>query len=912
MGYARSRRHSEAWSKRMGQLRYRPSLRAGLTLTLALVLLGQSLALPEQRPGEKARRAATDCYGDPLPEGASARFGSVRWRHLKQVANVAFSPKGDLLVSTGYDDKVRVWEASSGKLLRAYAYDSRWRAGLAFSPDGKTVAIGIPSAGAIRFLDITNGTERRTSSGHEGGIYGLAFAPGGLVLASGGPDKIVRLWDTATGKEIRRLIGHREAVYAVAFSSAGDLLASGSPDGEIRLWHAGTGKAIRSVKVCTPKTWANQMHGVSTLALSPNGKILAAGTEWSEDGRAVSLWDTATGKLLRLLPGYEEESYITSLAFTPDGRLLAVGASTSPLRLWDVATGKRVYELPERGVTAVDFSKNGKALAAGGCDGLVRIWDVATGKEQPRPSPLRGEVTSLVFSADGKRLVTRNSGAHSWSTGQYMMGGCVCLWDAVTGKPLRQIQEVAKPSAWASCHSLALLPDGRTLLAAASEDSLGFWDLEAGQAIRRLSFAKTPVYSFALSPDGKLLAAEVFDPHDYRISLREVASGKEVRALTASWKQGGRGSGQAEFSPDGQTLAVGRGRTAYLWDIHTGKKRRGLGGHNHPVGAIAFSPDGKLLASCEVEELRAGSRRMDYILQKDVRVLDVATGKQLVLIEGRQGDFSSIAFSPDGRVLAAANTWGLIRLWEVMTGQELLRFDGQGARVNGLAFRPDGRGLASARSDGTVLVWRLEPFRWQKPSRLTEADLDLLWTQLGGGDAALAYRAAWSLAAAPAQSVPFLAERLRPVPPITPERMKRLIAELDHKDFRRREAATRELFLLRVRAEPALRKALEGPASEEARRRLRPLLKELDGWLIKDRGTLSSLRALRILEQAGTPQARQLLRRLAEGAPEARLTREAQASLKRMTQPAGSVPRGREPPLSEQQAQATLQGREGR
>jgi hypothetical protein len=226
----------------------------------------------------------------------------------------------------------------------------------------------------------------------------------------------------------------------------------------------------------------------------------------------------------------------------------------------------------------------------------------------------------------------------------------------------------------------------------------------------------------------------------------------------------------------------------------------------------------------------------------------------------------------------------------VATGKGLRPLAGHQGPITSLAFSDDGKALASASGDTTVLVWDVAGLgrgAGRRAAPLPAPKLAAWWADLAGADAARAYEAVWALAAG--DSVPFLKERLRPVSPAGSEQVARLLADLDSDEFGVRERATRELAKLEEAAEPALRRALAGHPSPEVRRRVTGLLEGLEGrspyWLRR-------LRALEVLELAGTPECRQVLQDLARGAPEARLTREAQAALRRLSRRGGTAPGG--------------------
>jgi hypothetical protein len=256
--------------------------------------------------------------------------------------------------------------------------------------------------------------------------------------------------------------------------------------------------------------------------------------------------------------------------------------------------------------------------------------------------------------------------------------------------------------------------------------------------------------------------------------------------------------------------------------------------------------------------------------------------RQTITWSGR-GWLRQAAFSPDGRTVATAHDGQAIQLWDLATGKELLRRDGFSSHVACLAFSPDGRLLASGHMDGTILVWDVAVTGGHPEhaeARPGQRRLEEWWSDLAGEDSVTAYLAAWRLAAVPGQTMNWLRDRLQPAREVPADQLRAAIADLDSTDFSRRQAASKRLAALADQAVPALHAALKGDLSLEQRRRIEQVLASLAG--VPPAKTLRLLRAIEVLERIDTQEAKDLLAKLAQGAPEARLTREAKASLQRL------------------------------
>jgi hypothetical protein len=459
--------------------------------------------------------------------------------------------------------------------------------------------------------------------------------------------------------------------------------------------------------------------------------------------------------------------------------------------------------------------------------------------------------------------------------------------------------------------AVAFSPDGKNLVTAGEETAVRLWDRASGNEVRQLGNHVRGVGALAISPDGKILASS-----DYggAIRLIEVNTARELCQIRGH----DRWAKAIAFSPDGKVLASGGedGKVCF-WDVPTGKGRGVFLGHESWVNAIAFSPDGMLLATASQDKTaRLWDRASDTVIwqvpatdpidcltfspdgrtlaltgyyHQEIQVRETVTGQVRCRIsgDGVKGPLT-VAFSLEGRRLASAGSDGVVHLWDIATGHEIESFKAHGRVICRVVFSPDGRSLASASHDKTAAVWQLSSRQrnvGRAPAALTISELTELWDDLAGGDATKAHRAIWKMAGLAGQAVPFLKERLRGAVASTEDakRVARLITDLDSDQFQIRERATRDLERLGKVTRPALQHALAAATSPETRRRLTALLEKSAGPLSVTPEELRALRSVELLEQLGTPDARQLLDRLAGGVPEARLTREAKASLRRLT-----------------------------
>jgi WD40 repeat protein len=575
--------------------------------------------------------------------------------HRGAVTSAVFSQDGGRVVTASKDKTARIWDATTGTVLRELKGHESGVTFATFSPDGRRVVTASKDKTA-RIWDVTTGTILRELKGHESEVTFATFSPDGGRVVTASKDKTARIWDATTGTTLAKLEGHNDYVSSAAFSPNGALIVTASHDGTAHIWDATRGAVLSELK------GHNQF--LTYAAFSPDGtRVVTA----SGDGTA-RIWDIKENAVVVELP--KLSGAIRCAAFSPNGARIVTASDDYTARVWDAATGAALVTLEgHRGpVVTAAFSPDGARVITASNDETARIWEVREGAVLVKLEGHRGDVVTAAFSPDGGHIITSSNDKTAR------------IWDATTGGVVKELDGHGD-----DVTSVAFSPDGARIALTSFHKIARILDAKTGAVLIKLEGHGDRVTSAEFSPDGNRIVTASWDK---TARIWDVMTG----AVLATLEGHNDVVSFAAFSPDGDRIVTASwDKTARIWDATTGMVLKEFKGHNDRINSGVFSPD--------------GTRIVTAAWDKTARIWDAATGASLATLEGHDASVSFAVFSPDGGHIITSSNDKTARIWDAATGVVLKELKGHDGAVFFAAFSPDSARIVTASNDKTARIW---------------------------------------------------------------------------------------------------------------------------------------------------------------------------------------------------------------
>jgi WD40 repeat protein len=657
--------------------------------------------------------------------------------HLKYVTCTAFSPDGNYVLTGSLDNTVKLWNAQSGKEIRAFNRHTERLRSVTFSPDGKSILTASGDQTAVVFdvltgkvkavidnkavttdylrkaifspdgskiLTMTHRNEIFVYDAQTGELIGthakefaatihpLWFSPDGSKLLRYHKYDKAKIVDPTTGKTLDSLVFDK--TLSMSFSPNGKYVALGSSKLFAHIFDAETGKDLHQLKIDEAK----KCDGCKTrIAFSNNSKYLATGTG---EQYGIALWDVAKGSKLTTYKVAKGER-INYILFSPNDKYVMVG-NDKYIYAFDAHSGAKRFELKSEFISyyTPSFSPNSKYILVPGANNTTEMWDVGSKRKartfQGYLNHTRDDGLKFSYQrwdqAGILKYISRKSNIALSSDGVDLLKGNVdsvaVIMDTYTGKVKREFRGHSKVVIAAD-----FSPDGKHMVTGSGDWTLKLWEVETGKEIRTYKGHRELIFDVKFSSDGKYIASGSWDG---LLRIWETETGKEVQYI----KMDKASPYSIRFTPNDLYVVTGDlGEKLKMWEVDSGEEFRTYVGHTDVTASMDFSPDGKTMVT--------GS------WDGKVKVWDVLTGMQLRKFTSHKGGVNAVAYDTNGEFIVSGSSDRTIKFWDTKTGKEIATLTGHSSAIASLQLRSDSEYLFSCSVDGVVKRWDLQTMKEQ-------------------------------------------------------------------------------------------------------------------------------------------------------------------------------------------------------
>ncbi|MBO7074727.1 MAG: TIR domain-containing protein [Bacteroidales bacterium] len=572
------------------------------------------------------------------------------------IITASFVPDSAQIITISIDDTLRIWNTSSGQIIRIVTgFFTLGAYSAVFNSDCSQLLISY-SGGSMGIWDTSSGELLHTLGCHGEGINEAIFSPDETYIASAASlDSTVVIWNIATEQPTHVFKGHTNTVNSIAYSHDGKYIASASDDRTVRIWDV--------EKECCLYTLIGHTGSVQDVAYSYDGtKIVSSSMD-----KSIIIWDAVTGHHLKTINGHDDS--VNTVVFSPDNKQVVSTSNDKTVRVWDVETGLPVKVL--KGHTAAirfaTYSSDGKRIISGSYDNSARLWNV-------EPHSLLYTLNALFVSSTTYYRNNRHI--------VYEAGDKICVLDIMTGEILREFKINSR------C-PVAFSPDGKLIAYSTFDKRIGIYNTETDEIEHISPQQESQIEMVSFSLDGKSMVSASTDVKIWNAITGQLIHTLDVPPYIVR---------SSVFSPDGKLIVTASDdNTVRTWDAKTGQPIHVMKGHKSIVKHAVFSPDGKLIASASWD--------------KKIIIWDTYLELPLHILEGHADYVNYVSFSHDGKYIASASSDNTIRIWDVLTGNHILTLYGHTLGVISVSFSPNDRNIVSVSDDGAIRIWDFPPLQ---------------------------------------------------------------------------------------------------------------------------------------------------------------------------------------------------------